>query len=84
MVGKTEIVDRVAEGTGVPRADVSKVLDRMLQEVRANLDAGESVTLRGFGTFKVTETAARKGRNPATGEQIEIPAGRRIGFKATK
>ncbi len=84
MVGKTEIVDRVAEGTGVPRADVSKVLDRMLQEVRANLDAGESVTLRGFGTFKVTETAARKGRNPATGEQIEIPAGRRIGFKATR
>ncbi len=84
MAGKTEIVDRVAEGTGVPRADVCKVLDRMLQEVRANLDSGESVTLRGFGTFKVTETAARKGRNPATGEQIEIPAGRRIGFKATR
>ncbi len=84
MAGKTEIVDRVAEGTGVPRTDVSKVVDRMLQEVRANLDAGESVTLRGFGTFKVTETAARKGRNPATGEQIDIPAGRRIGFKATR
>ncbi len=84
MAGKTEIVDRVAESTGVSKSDVSKVLDRMLQEVRANLDAGESVTLRGFGTFKVTETAARKGRNPATGEAMDIPAGRRIGFKATK
>ncbi len=84
MAGKTEIVDRVAEGTGVSKSDVSKVLDRMLEEVRANLDSGESVTLRGFGTFKVTETAARKGRNPATGEQIDIPAGRRIGFKAAK
>ena len=84
MAGKTEIVDRVAEDTGIPRADVSRVVDRMLQEVRASLDAEESVTLRGFGTFRVTQTAARKGRNPATGEEIEIPAGRRIGFKATK
>ncbi len=84
MAGKTEIIDRVAEGTGVPRADVCKVLDRMLQEVRANLDSGESVTLRGFGTFKVTETAARKGRNPATGEAMDIPAGRRVSFKAAK
>ncbi len=84
MAGKTEIVDRVAETTGVSKSDVSKVVDRMLEEVRANLDSGESVTLRGFGTFKVTETAARKGRNPATGEVIDIPAGRRIGFKATR
>lgn len=84
MAGNTEIVDRVAEGTGVPKADVSKVVDRMLGEVRASLDAGEAVTLRGFGTFRVTRTAARKGRNPATGEEIDIPAGRRIGFKAAR
>ncbi|MDP9382816.1 MAG: HU family DNA-binding protein, partial [Chloroflexota bacterium] len=70
----------VVASTGVSKSDVSKVVDRMLQVVRANLDSGESVTLRGFGTFKVTETAARKGRNPATGEAIDIPAGRRIGF----
>ncbi len=84
MAGKTEIVERVAEGTGVSRAEVSRVVDRMLEEVRSCLDDGESVTLRGFGTFRVTETTARKGRNPATGQEIDIPAGRRIGFKASK
>jgi DNA-binding protein HU-beta len=84
MAGKTEIVDRVAEGTGVPKADVSRVVDKMLEEVRSCLDGGESVALRGFGTFRVTETAARKGRNPATGHEMDIPAGRRIGFKASK
>jgi DNA-binding protein HU-beta len=84
MAGKTEIVDRVAEGTGVPKADVSRVVDKMLEEVRSCLDGGESVALRGFGTFRVTETAARKGRNPATGQEMDIPAGRRVGFKASK
>ena len=84
MAGKTEIVDRVAGGTGVPKADVSRVVDSVLAEVRSSLEAGEAVTLRGFGTFRVAETAARKGRNPATGEEIEIPAGRRVGFKLSK
>ncbi len=84
MAGKTEIVDRVAESTGVSKSDVSKVVDRMLEEVRTCLGAGEGVTLRGFGTFRTTQTAARKGRNPATGEAMDIPAGRRVSFKAAK
>lgn len=84
MAGKTEIVDSVAERTGVKKADVSKVLDETLGAIKASLEQGEAVALRGFGTFRVTETAARKGRNPQTGEEMDIPAGRRVGFKMSK
>ncbi len=84
MAGKTEIVDSVAERTGVRKADVSKVLDETLGAIKASLEQGEAVALRGFGTFRVTETAARKGRNPQTGAEMDIPAGRRVGFKMSK
>ncbi len=84
MASKTEIVDSVVERTGVKKADVSKVIDETLGVIKASLEQGEAVALRGFGTFKVTETTARKGRNPQTGEEMDIPAGRRVGFKASK
>ncbi|MDP9410387.1 MAG: HU family DNA-binding protein [Actinomycetota bacterium] len=84
MAGKTELVESVAQDTGMPRADVTRVIDSTLAQLRSSLDAGDSVTLRGFGVFKVIETAARKGRNPATGEMIDIPAGRRISFKPAR
>ncbi len=84
MPGKTEIIDAVSTRTGLRKAEVSRVLDETLSEIRSSLDTGEGVSLRGFGNFKVTETAARKGRNPQTGEEIDIPAGRRVGFKLSK
>ena len=84
MPGKTEIVDSVAQRTGVGKAEVSRVLDETLGEIRSSLDRGEAVTLRGFGTFKMTERAARTGRNPQTGEAMEIPAGKRVSFKPSK
>lgn len=84
MAGKTELVERVAQSTGISKAQVSTIVDSMLEEVRTSLDASEGVTLRGFGTFKVVDTAPRKGRNPATGEEIDIPAGRRVSFKLAK
>ena len=84
MPGKTEIVDSVAKRTGVAKAEVSRVLDEMLGEIRSSMDRGEAVTLRGFGTFKMTERAARTGRNPQTGEAMEIPAGKRVSFKPSK
>ena len=84
MPGKTEIVDSVAHRTGVGKAEVSRVLDETLGEIRSSLDRGEAVTLRGFGTFKMTERAARTGRNPQTGEAMEIPAGKRVSFKPSK
>jgi DNA-binding protein HU-beta len=84
MPGKADIVDSVAERTGIKKTDVAKVVDEALHEIRTSLDSGESVTLRGFGSFKVTERAGRKGRNPRTGEEIDIAPGQRVSFKISK
>lgn len=84
MPGKSEIVERVAEKTNLRRSEVTKVLDETLNEIKSALDNGETVSLRGFGSFKVSERGARKGRNPRTGEEIDIPAGQRVSFKMSK
>lgn len=84
MPGKAEIVAQVADRTGMKKADVQRVIDETLHEIREAIGSGESVTLRGFGNFKVTEREARTGRNPRTGEPIEIPAGQRVSFKLSK
>ncbi len=84
MAGKTELVGAVAERTGLSKADVGKVLDEVLAEIRRSVDGGETVALRGFGTFRLSERSARKGRNPQTGEDIDIPASRSLAFKASK
>ena len=84
MAGKTELVEKVAQGTGLSKADVGKVLDEALAEIRRTVDGGETVALRGFGTFRLSERSARKGRNPRTGEEIDIPASRNLAFKASK
>ncbi len=84
MAGKSELVGAVAERTGLSKADVGKVLDEALAEIRRAVDGGETVALRGFGTFRLSERAARKGRNPRTGEEIDIPASRSLAFKASK
>ncbi len=84
MAGKTELVEKVAQGTGLSKADVGRVLDEALSEIRRAVDGGETVALRGFGTFRLSERSARKGRNPQTGEEIDIPASRSLAFKASK
>ena len=84
MAGKTELVGVVAERTGLSKADVGKALDEALTEIRRTVDGGETVALRGFGTFRLSERSARKGRNPRTGEEIDIPASRNLAFKASK
>jgi nucleoid DNA-binding protein len=84
MAGKTELVEKVAQGTGLSKADVGRVLDEALSEIRRAVDEGETVALRGFGTFRISERSARKGRNPQTGEEIDIPASRSLAFKASK
>jgi DNA-binding protein HU-beta len=83
-VGKTELIDRVATTTGLPKIQVSRTLDAVLGEVQGALAQGQSVTLRGFGTFAVREQAARTGRNPRTGAEIAIPARTAISFRASK
>ena len=84
MAGKTELIDHVAQKTGLSKADVSRVLDETLSQIRETVSTGESVALRGFGTFRMAERAARTGRNPRTGEPIEIASSRSLAFKPSK
>ncbi|MDQ3929302.1 MAG: HU family DNA-binding protein [Chloroflexota bacterium] len=84
MAGKTELIDHVAQRTGLSKADVSRVLDETLSQIRGTASTGESVALRDFGTFRMAQRAARTGRNPRTGEPIEIAASRSLAFKPSK
>lgn len=70
------------EMMGVPKAQASKMLDLVLNSITEALAKGEDVTLKGFGTFKIVELAARTGRNPRTGETMKIPAKKVVRFKA--
>ncbi len=65
-------------------ADHGVLFETLSSVIIHNLSGGEDVSLPGFGKFSVKETAARKGRNPATGEEIEIPAGRKVVFKPSQ
>ena len=71
-VTKVELIGRITPGVGTTSATVKKVLESILDNISEELTQGRSVVLKGFGTFAVTEYAARGGRNPKTGEPIEI------------
>lgn len=81
---KAELIREVAERLILRKGDVEKILDAVMGEIRGALGDGQKVELRGLGTFRVTESAPRKGRNPRSGETIDIPAGKRVKFKAGK
>jgi DNA-binding protein HU-beta len=83
-VNKTELIDAVAEGADISKAAATRAVDTMLDSISKTLANGDQVTLVGFGTFSVKERAARTGRNPRTGEPIDIPAAKVPGFKAGK
>ena len=83
-MNKRELVEAVAGGTGMSRSAVAEALDAVLEAVAASLAAGEPVSVPGFGTFEVRDRAARTGRNPRTGEAIEIAASRAPAFRAGK
>ncbi len=78
---KTELINQVAEDTGLTKIDAGKVLDVTLNTI---IDDSEKVTLTGFGTFMAAERNAREGRNPRTGETISIPAAKVPKFVAGK
>jgi len=79
---KTELIDAIAEKAGLSKTDASKALSATLESVTDALRAGEKVALIGFGTFSVSQRAARTGKNPQTGEAIAIPASKAAKFKA--
>ena len=83
-MNKTELIDAVADATGLAKADATKATEAVLDSIVGTLSKGGQVSLIGFGTFNVRERAARAGRNPQTGETIQIKASKSPGFKAGK
>ena len=83
-VNKAEIIQSLSEKVSLPKTNCEKVLNALLESIGDKLADGKSVTFVGFGTFKTTERAARSGRNPQTGETINIPKATVPSFKAGK
>ncbi len=81
-MNKTELVEKIAAGAGLPKTEAKKALDATVEAIKAALVAGDKVQLVGFGTFAVAERTAREGVNPATGAKIQIAAKKVAKFKA--
>lgn len=81
---KTDLIKQIANDTGLSQKDAAAALESFLSTTTKALKKGDTITLIGFGTFKITKTAARKGRNPQTGKEIQIPASKRVRFTAGK
>ena len=81
-MNKAELVDAIAAGSGISKADSKRALDAFINATTDALKSGDRVSLVGFGSFSVSERAARKGRNPQTGAEITIAAKKVVKFKA--
>ena len=83
-MNKAELISKIAEDAGITKVQASAALESFVEAVTKTLKKGDKLTLVGFGTFSVSKRAARKGRNPKTGETIKIKAKRVAKFKAGK
>lgn len=83
-MNKSELVDVIAEAADLSKSSATRALDAAVTAVTGSLQKGDPVSLVGFGTFTIKHRAARKGRNPRTGEEIDIKAAMVPGFKAGK
>ncbi len=83
-MNKQELIERVAENTELSKADAGRAVDAIFSAIIDTLKAGDQVSLGGVGVFQIKHRAARSGRNPQTGETIQIAASNSIGFKASK
>ena len=79
---KAELVEAIAEKTGLTKADSTRALEATFEVITKALKKGERVPVAGFGTFNVTKRKAREGRNPQTGATVKIPARKAVTFKA--
>jgi DNA-binding protein HU-beta len=84
IMNKSELVAKMAEGADITKASASRALDSLIDSITAELASGDDVALVGFGTYKVNDRAARTGRNPQTGAEIQIAAAKVPAFKAGK
>ena len=83
-MNKAELTDAVATRANISKSDAGDAVDAVFDSIASALANGESVSLIGFGTFSISNRAARTGRNPRTGETIQIAASRAAKFKAGK
>jgi len=83
-VNKSELIDAVAGSADISKAAAARAVDGVTSAITKALSGGDQVTLVGFGTFSVRDRAARTGRNPRTGEEIQIAAAKIPAFKAGK
>jgi DNA-binding protein HU-beta len=83
-MNKSELIDAIAANSGLSKADAGRALDGFTGAISGALAGGDSVSMVGFGTFAVKHRAARAGRNPRTGETIQIKASNNPAFKAGK
>ena len=83
-MNKTDLINAVAESSELSKKDSTRVVESVMETITTALKNGDKVEIIGFGAFSVSERAARKGRNPQTGEEIEIAASKVPSFKAGK
>lgn len=83
-MNKTDLINAVAEQSELSKKDAAKAVDAVFDSITKTLKEGGKVQLVGFGSFEVRERSARKGRNPQTGEEIDIPASKNPAFKPGK
>jgi DNA-binding protein HU-beta len=81
-MNKADLIDAIATGATMTKASATQALNATIEAISKSLSKGEKVTLVGFGTFSVSKRAARKGRNPKTGKEIQIAAKKVAKFKA--
>ena len=81
---KADIVERICISTYLTKQEVAEVVESVFALLKSTLEVGEKIKIAGFGNFEVNEKAARRGRNPQTGEPIEITARRVLTFKPSQ
>jgi len=79
---KSDLIQQVAKDTGLSQNQTGKIVNEIFDAIADALQNGEDVRITGFGTFRTAETKERAGRNPRTGEEITIPASKRVSFTA--
>ncbi len=83
-INKTELAKAVAEDTGLTNGQAKEAIEATLEQIENALMSGNEVSLSGFGKFAISERSARQGRNPQTGETIQIPAKTSLKFRLSK
>ncbi len=83
-MNKTDLISQVATASGLTKIDADKAIDALIAAITSALKSGEEVRVVGFGSFSVTQRAAKEGRNPRTGDTIKIAASKALKFSAGK